>query len=76
MVLGSAIAGKVQYVITGDKDLLSVGKFKDIKIVDPRTFWNVLKSRLLFLHFKLSPPFLKCPLIFQKTPCLVHSLYI
>ncbi len=76
MVLGSAIAGKVQYVITGDKDLLSVGKFKDIKIVDPRTFWNVLKSRLIFLPFKLSPPFLKCPLIFQKAPCFVHSLYI
>ena len=45
MVLGSAIAGKVQYVITGDKDLLSVGKFKDIKIVDPRTFWKELKRK-------------------------------
>jgi putative PIN family toxin of toxin-antitoxin system len=45
MVLGSAIAGKVQYVITGDKDLLSVGKFKDIKIVDLRTFWGVMKNR-------------------------------
>ena len=45
MVLGSAIAGKVQYVITGDKDLLSVGKFKDIKIVDPRTFWKVMKRK-------------------------------
>ena len=45
MVLGSAIAGKVQYVITGDKALLSVGKFKDIKIVDPRTFWGVMKNR-------------------------------
>ncbi len=45
MILGSAIAGKVQYVITGDKDLLSVGKFKDIKIVDPRTFWGVMKNR-------------------------------
>ena len=46
MVLGSAIAGKVQYVITGDKDLLLVGKFKDIKIVDPRTFWGVMKRRI------------------------------
>ena len=43
MVLGSAIAGNVQYVITGDKDLLSVGKFKEVKIVDPRTFWKVMK---------------------------------
>ncbi len=43
MVLGSAVAGKVRYVITGDKDLLSVGTFKDVKIVDPRTFWKVMK---------------------------------
>jgi putative PIN family toxin of toxin-antitoxin system len=43
MVLGSAVAGKVQYVITGDKDLLSVGTFKGVKIVDPRTFWKVMK---------------------------------
>jgi len=45
MVLGAAIAGEVQYVITGDKDLLSVGRFKDVEIVDPRTFWSVMKNR-------------------------------
>lgn len=43
VVLGSAIAGDVQYVITGDKDLLSIGKFKGVKIVDPRTFWSEMK---------------------------------
>jgi len=46
MVLGSAVAGKVQYVITGDKDLLSVGKFKDVEIVDSRTFWDVMKRKI------------------------------
>ena len=45
MVLGSAVTGKVQYVITGDKDLLSVGKFKNIEIVDPRTFWGEMKRK-------------------------------
>ena len=45
MVLGSAVTGKAQYIITGDKDLLSVGKFKDIEIVDPRTFWDVMKRK-------------------------------
>jgi len=45
MVLGAAIAGKVQYIITGDKDLLSVGRFKDVEIVDPRTFWKVMKRK-------------------------------
>jgi predicted nucleic acid-binding protein len=45
MVLGSAVTGKAQYIITGDKDLLSVGKFKDVEIVDPRTFWDVMKRK-------------------------------
>ena len=44
MVLGSAIAGKAKYIITGDKDLLTIGKFKDITIIDPRVFWNKLKK--------------------------------
>ena len=43
MVLGSAVTGKAQYIITGDKDLLSVGKFKGVEIVDPRTFWSEMK---------------------------------
>ena len=44
MVLGSAVAGKVQYVITGDKDLLSIGEFQNIKILNPRAFWLKMKN--------------------------------
>jgi putative PIN family toxin of toxin-antitoxin system len=43
MVIGSAIAGSANYIITGDKDLLSVGRIEDVKIVDPRTFWGEMK---------------------------------
>jgi hypothetical protein len=38
MVFRSIIVEEVQYVITEDMDLLLVGRFKDVKIVDPRTF--------------------------------------
>ncbi|MBW2039519.1 MAG: putative toxin-antitoxin system toxin component, PIN family [Deltaproteobacteria bacterium] len=46
MVLGSAVAGGVSYIVAGDKDLLEVGKYKDIKIIDPRSFWEKLKDQL------------------------------
>ena len=45
MVLGSAIAGHAKYIITGDQDLLAVGRIKDVKIVDPRTFWSEMKRK-------------------------------
>jgi putative PIN family toxin of toxin-antitoxin system len=45
MVLGSAVAGKVSYIVTGDKDLLEIGEHKDIKIIDPRAFWEKLKDQ-------------------------------
>jgi putative PIN family toxin of toxin-antitoxin system len=44
MVLGAAVSGKVQYIVTGDKDLLSIGEFQDIKILDPRAYWNEMKN--------------------------------
>jgi hypothetical protein len=36
MVFGAAVAG--------DKDLLSVDEFQDIKILDPRAYWNEMKN--------------------------------
>ena len=38
MVLGTAIAGHADYIITGDKDLLDLREFKGIPIVSPRQF--------------------------------------
>ena len=39
-ILGTAIAGKCQCIITGDKDLLTVKKHKDIDIISPLDFWK------------------------------------
>jgi putative PIN family toxin of toxin-antitoxin system len=41
-IIGTALGGKVKLIITGDKDLLSLEKYKGIKIVTPREFWNLL----------------------------------
>ena len=38
IVLGTAIAGSVDYIITGDKDLLVLHEVFDIKIVSPSDF--------------------------------------
>ncbi len=43
-IIGTALSGKARYVITGDKDLLTLKRYKDIKIVTPRDFWHHLKS--------------------------------
>ena len=37
-VLEAAITGRCNYIITGDKELLGLGKYKYIKIVSPAQF--------------------------------------
>lgn len=37
-VLATAITGKCEYIITGDKDLLVLKTFNDIDIINPATF--------------------------------------
>ena len=46
MVIGSAMAGGCDYIITVDNGLLSVGKVENVRIVNPRAFWKVLKEEL------------------------------
>lgn len=41
--LAAAVEGKADYIITGDKDLLSLGKYQDIAIVAPAEFLMVLQ---------------------------------
>ena len=40
IIIGTAIAGNAQIIITGDKDLLILKQYKEIKIASPRDFWN------------------------------------
>lgn len=40
-VLGTAAAGAVAFLVTGDRALLSVNSYADIPIVSPRRFWEI-----------------------------------
>ena len=44
-VLEAAVEGKCQYIITGDKELLSLGKFKGIKIVKVAEFLDIFYKK-------------------------------
>ena len=41
-ILGTAVAGRVEVIITGDKDLLALQAFRGIPIVRPGEFWKLL----------------------------------
>jgi len=40
-ILAGALEGKVDVIVTGDKDLLEIGKYKGILIVSPGDIWRV-----------------------------------
>jgi len=44
-VLEAALEGKCQYIVTGDKELLSLGSFKKIKILPPDVFLKVMEKK-------------------------------
>lgn len=44
MVLETAVAGKCSFLITGDKDLLILKKYKNLQVVTPSQFLDQYKS--------------------------------
>lgn len=40
--LEAAVAGNVDFVVSGDRHLLDLGSFRGIEILDPRTFYELL----------------------------------
>lgn len=44
VIIGTAIAGKAKFLITGDADLLSLKSYQNIKIVTPREFWRIMRK--------------------------------
>ena len=44
-VLTSAVEGGADVLVTGDKDLLTIGRRAPLPILDPRGFWNLLRDR-------------------------------
>lgn len=51
-VLESAIEGGAEFIVSGDKDLLSLGSFRGIRIIRASEFLNLLANRP-----KQEPPF-------------------
>jgi putative PIN family toxin of toxin-antitoxin system len=45
VVLGTAIAGRCEAIVTGDRDLLDLATHRDIAIVSPRGFWSFESQR-------------------------------
>lgn len=45
VVLGTAIAGRADAIVTGDRDLLDRESYRDIAIVSPRGFWSFESQR-------------------------------
>ena len=43
-ILGVAKKGKVNFIVTGDQDLLSLKKFGKTKIFTPREFWGYVQN--------------------------------
>jgi putative PIN family toxin of toxin-antitoxin system len=41
-IIGTAVGGGAEFIITGDDDLLVLKEFKGIEIVTPRGFWERL----------------------------------
>jgi putative PIN family toxin of toxin-antitoxin system len=44
-ILASAIAGRADVLVTGDRDLLAVADAAPLPILDPRGFWSRLSKR-------------------------------
>jgi predicted nucleic acid-binding protein len=45
--LECAVAGAAEWLVTADRDLLSLGAVEGVPVVDVPTFWRLLRDRLL-----------------------------
>jgi putative PIN family toxin of toxin-antitoxin system len=45
MILSSALNGNADLFVTGDKELLDLGKVENMEIVSPRMFWEKMKAQ-------------------------------
>lgn len=43
--LEAAVAGKADFIVSGDKHLLDIGEYKGIKILTPKQFLSYLKNQ-------------------------------
>jgi putative PIN family toxin of toxin-antitoxin system len=45
IIIGTAIGGSANFIVTGDEDLLILNAYKGVKIVTPRQFWSSLRGQ-------------------------------
>lgn len=45
LILSTALNGNAELFVTGDKELLELGKIQTMRIVSPRQFWEKLKTK-------------------------------
>jgi len=51
-ILSSALNGKADLLVTGDKELLNLGRIQDMEIVSPRGFWKKVQTQPSHPHDK------------------------
>jgi putative PIN family toxin of toxin-antitoxin system len=44
-ILGAALAGEAEVFVTGDKEVLALGRINDMTILSPREFWEMLRAQ-------------------------------
>lgn len=44
-VLGTAVASNASYLVTGDRDLLSINSYSGVPILGPRRFWEEVRRK-------------------------------
>ena len=44
IILSTALSGGAELVVTGDKEILALGKIQHMEIVSPRKFWEILRA--------------------------------
>lgn len=42
-IIGTAVAGKAKFVVTGDRQVLKLKKYDGLKIIKPKEFLNLVK---------------------------------
>ena len=45
LILSTALNGNAELFVTGDKELLELGKIQSMRILSPRKFWETLKTQ-------------------------------
>jgi len=44
-ILASALAGRADVLVTGDRDLLDIAANAPLRVLNPRAFWDLLSKR-------------------------------